>query len=145
MATTRQAHAIWEGTLSQGSGTLTFDSSRIGDFPVSCPSRTEQAGGVTSPEELIASAHASCFSMALSHGLTEAGTPPTRLTTQADVAFEVGIGIVGIRLAVHGEVPGIEEIDFLKTVEDAKTNCPVSQALTGTDITVTATLARACR
>jgi osmotically inducible protein OsmC len=115
--------------------------SGVGEFPVSWPSRAEQANGKTSPEELIAAAHSSCFSMALSHGLSQAGTPPTRLDTQADVTFQPGEGITGIHLTVKGQVPGLDEADFVKAAEDAKTNCPVSQALSGTTITLTAGLA----
>ncbi|MFD4140080.1 OsmC family protein [Streptomyces sp. NPDC058572] len=140
MATTRQAHTVWEGNLAEGTGTVTFDSSGIGDYPVSWPSRAEQANGKTSPEELIAGAHSSCFSMALSHGLTQAGNPPARLTTQAEVTFQPGTGITGIHLTVEGEVPGLDEAAFIKAAEDAKANCPVSQALTGTTITLTAKL-----
>ncbi|MEU0395395.1 OsmC family protein [Streptomyces sp. NPDC006208] len=140
MATTRQAHTVWEGNLAEGTGTVTFDSSGIGDYPVSWPSRAEQANGKTSPEELIAGAHSSCFSMALSHGLTQAGNPPARLTTQAEVTFQPGTGITGIHLTVEGEVPGLDEAAFVKAAEDAKANCPVSQALTGTTITLTAKL-----
>ncbi|HZX40155.1 MAG TPA: OsmC family protein [Streptomyces sp.] len=141
MATKRQAHTIWEGNLTEGTGTVTFDSSGIGDYPVSWPSRAEQANGKTSPEELIAGAHSSCFSMALSHGLSQAGTPPTRLNTQAEVTFQPGTGITGIHLTVQGEVPGLDEADFVKAAEDAKANCPVSQALSGTTITLSASLA----
>ncbi|WP_338673682.1 OsmC family peroxiredoxin [Streptomyces sp. SCSIO 30461] len=141
MATTRQAHTVWEGELLKGSGVVTFDSSGIGDFPVSWPSRAEQANGKTSPEELIAGAHSSCYSMALSHGLTGAGTPPTRLETKAEVTFQPGEGITGIHLSVTGEVPGIDEAAFQAAAEDAKKNCPVSQALTGTTITLSAKLA----
>ncbi|MER5945574.1 OsmC family protein [Streptomyces sp. NPDC001904] len=140
MATTRSAHTVWEGDLLKGTGTVTFDSSGIGDQPVSWPSRAEQANGKTSPEELIAAAHSSCFSMALSHGLSGAGTPPTRLVTSADVTFQPGEGITGIHLVVEGTVPGLDEQDFQAAAEDAKKNCPVSQALTGTTITLTAKL-----
>ncbi|MGW2514755.1 OsmC family protein [Streptomyces scopuliridis] len=140
MATTRQAHTVWEGNLLQGTGTVTFDSSGIADQAVSWPSRAETANGKTSPEELIAAAHSSCFSMALSNGLAKAGTPPTRLTTQADVTFQPGTGITGIHLTVQGEVPGMDAADFEKAAEDAKVNCPVSQALTGTTITLSASL-----
>ncbi|MFF3322642.1 OsmC family protein [Streptomyces sp. NPDC002889] len=140
MATTRQAHTVWEGNLTQGTGTVTFDSSGIGDHAVSWPSRAEQANGRTSPEELIAAAHSSCFSMALSHGLAQAGNAPTRLTTRAEVTFQPGTGITGIHLTVDGEVPGIGEAEFVKAAEDAKENCPVSQALAGTTITLTAKL-----
>ncbi|MBT2896366.1 MULTISPECIES: OsmC family protein [unclassified Streptomyces] len=141
MATTRQAHTNWEGNLIEGKGVVTFDSSGIGDYPVSWPARSEQANGKTSPEELIAAAHSSCFSMALSHGLAGAGTPSTRLETKAEVTFQPGTGITGIHLTVVGEVPGLDEDGFLKAAEDAKANCPVSQALTGTTITLTASLA----
>ncbi len=141
MATTRTAHTVWEGELLKGSGTVTFDSSGIGDYPVSWPARAEKADGKTSPEELIAAAHSSCFSMALSNGLTTAGTPPTRLRTQAEVTFQPGTGITGIHLTVQGEVPGLDEQGFAAAADDAKKNCPVSQALTGTTITLTAELA----
>ncbi|MEL5958766.1 OsmC family protein [Streptomyces sp. CLV115] len=140
MATTRQAHTVWEGNLIEGKGVVTFDSSGIGEFDVSWPSRAEKPNGKTSPEELIAAAHSSCFSMALSHGLASAGTPSTQLTTTADVTFQPGTGITGIHLTVRGEVPGIDEADFVKAAEDAKANCPVSQALTGTTITLSASL-----
>ncbi|GAA3731691.1 OsmC family protein [Streptomyces tremellae] len=141
MATTRQAHTVWEGSLLKGAGTVTFDSSGIGEQAVSWPSRAEAANGRTSPEELIAAAHSSCFSMALSNGLDKAGTPPARLTTQAEVTFQPGTGITGIHLTVQGEVPGLDEADFVKAAEDAKANCPVSQALSGTTITLSASLA----
>lgn len=142
MATTRSAHTRWEGNLLEGSGKVSFDSSEVGQYPVSWPARAEEANGKTSPEELIAAAHSSCFSMALSHGLSQAGTPPTSLVTQAEVTFQPGEGITGIHLTVEGRVPGLDESAFLKAAEDAKTNCPVSQALTGTTITLTASLAQ---
>ncbi|WP_413809745.1 OsmC family peroxiredoxin [Streptomyces sp. OE57] len=141
MATTRTAHTVWQGNLAEGKGTVTFDSSGIGEQPVSWPSRAEQAGGKTSPEELIAAAHSSCFSMALSHGLTQAGNPPTQLTTQAEVTFQPGTGITGIHLTVEGTVEGLDEAAFTAAAEDAKKNCPVSQALAGTEITLSAKLA----
>ncbi|AJZ85533.1 OsmC family peroxiredoxin [Streptomyces antimycoticus] len=141
MATTRTAHTVWQGNLAQGQGTVTFDSSGIGEQQVSWPSRAEQANGKTSPEELIAAAHSSCFSMALSHGLTQAGNPPTQLTTQADVTFQPGTGITGIHLTVEGTVEGLDEAAFTAAAEDAKKNCPVSQALAGTEITLSAKLA----
>ncbi|KAF4408601.1 MULTISPECIES: OsmC family protein [Streptomyces] len=141
MATTRNAHTVWEGNLLEGRGTVTFDSSGIGEQAVSWPSRAEQPDGRTSPEELIAAAHSSCFSMALSNGLTKAGTPPTRLTTSAEVTFQPGTGITGIHLTVRGEVPGIDADAFSAAAEDAKANCPVSQALTGTTITLASSLA----
>jgi osmotically inducible protein OsmC len=141
VATTRTAHTVWEGNLLEGNGTVTFDSSGIGRQPVSWPSRAEQPGGKTSPEELIAAAHSSCFSMALSHALTGAGTPPTKLVTSADVTFQPGEGITGIHLTVEGTVPGIDNDAFVAAAEDAKANCPVSQALKGTTITLSAKLA----
>ncbi|MFF8710693.1 OsmC family protein [Streptomyces sp. NPDC015184] len=140
MATTRQAHTVWDGNLIEGKGVVTFDSSGIGEFDVSWPSRAEQANGKTSPEELIAAAHSSCFSMALAHGLASAGTPSTQLTTTADVTFQPGTGITGIHLTVQGTVPGLDEAGFVAAAENAKTNCPVSQALTGTTITLSASL-----
>ncbi|MGE7435820.1 OsmC family protein [Kitasatospora sp. NPDC001175] len=141
MATIRTARTAWEGNLLDGKGLVTLASSGIGEYPVSWASRAEQANGKTSPEELIAAAHSSCFSMALSHGLTGAGTPPVKLDTQADVTFQPGTGITGIHLTVTGHVPGLDEADFVKAAEDAKANCPVSKALAGTTITLTAKLA----
>ncbi|MBD0669794.1 OsmC family protein [Streptomyces sp. CBMA156] len=141
MATTRTARTEWEGNLLDGKGLVTFESSGIGEYPVSWPARAEAPNGKTSPEELIGAAHSACFSMALSHGLSGAGTPPARLTTRADVTFQPGTGITGIHLTVVGEVPGLDEAGFVKAAEDAKANCPVSQALTGTTITLSASLA----
>ncbi|MDH6142576.1 MULTISPECIES: OsmC family protein [Kitasatospora] len=141
MATTRTAHTVWQGDLLKGSGIVSFDSSGIGDQPVTWASRAEQANGRTSPEELIGAAHSSCFSMALSHALAGAGTPPARLETKAEVTFQPGEGITGIHLSVRGEVPGLDEQGFVAAAEDAKKNCPVSQALTGTTITLSAELA----
>ncbi|MFE5811471.1 OsmC family protein [Streptomyces sp. NPDC056491] len=141
MATTRHAHTVWEGDLLKGKGVVSLDSSGIGSYDVSWPARSETPNGKTSPEELIAAAHSSCFSMALSHGLAGAGTPPTRLETKADVTFQPGEGITGIHLTVEGEVPGLDNDGFVAAAEDAKKNCPVSQALTGTTITLSAKLA----
>ncbi|CAL9392690.1 Peroxiredoxin OsmC [Streptomyces sp. enrichment culture] len=140
VATTRSAHTVWEGNLLEGNGVVTFDSSGIGQQPVSWPSRAEQANGKTSPEELIAAAHSSCFSMALSHGLAGAGTPPTKLVTSADVTFQPGEGITGIHLTVEGTVPGLDNDAFVAAAEDAKANCPVSQALKAVPITLSAKL-----
>jgi osmotically inducible protein OsmC len=141
VATTRVAHTAWEGPLLQGNGVVTLDSSGIGEFPVTWASRAEDANGKTSPEELIAGAHSACFSMALSHALAGAGTPPERLETKAEVTFQPGKGITGIHLTVSGRVPGLDADTFAATAEEAKKNCPVSQALTGTDITLGVTLA----
>jgi osmotically inducible protein OsmC len=140
MATTRNATTHWEGSLMDGSGRVTLESSGIGTFDVNWPSRAESANGKTSPEELIAAAHSSCFSMALSHGLAQAGTPPTSLDTSAAVTFQPGEGITGIVISVVGVVPGIDEATFVAAAEGAKTNCPVSKALAGTTITLEARL-----
>lgn len=140
MPTTRNATTRWEGTLFEGSGQVTFDSSGIGTYDVSWPSRAEEANGKTSPEELIAAAHSACFSMAFSNGLAKAGTPATSLDTQAAVEFTPGTGITGIKITVRGVVEGISNDDFVKAAEAAKDGCPVSQALTGTTITLDAAL-----
>ncbi len=140
MAAKRIAHTVWEGRLLDGRGTVTFDSSGIGEAEVTWASRAQEPDGRTSPEELIAAAHSSCYSMALSNILTKAGTPPTTLHTQAEVTFQPGEGITGIHLNVRGEVCDVDAAAFTAAAEDAKKNCPVSQALTGTTITLTATL-----
>jgi lipoyl-dependent peroxiredoxin len=140
MATTRTAHTEWNGDLKNGSGEVSFDSSGIGTQAVTWASRAEEPNGRTSPEELIAAAHSSCFSMALSNGLASAGSPPSRLATRADVTLQPGTGITGIHITVQGEVPGIDEAAFVAAAEEAKANCPVSQALSGTTITLTAKL-----
>ena len=139
--TTRTATNHWEGDLFTGNGQVTLESSGVGTFDVSWPSRAEEANGKTSPEELIAAAHSSCFSMALSNGLAKAGTPPTSLDTSAEVEFTPGTGITGIKLTVRGVVEGMRSDDFVAAAEAAKTGCPVSQALTGTTITLDAALA----
>ncbi|MDH6624549.1 osmotically inducible protein OsmC [Streptomyces sp. LBL] len=142
MATTRSAHTIWEGNLLEGNGVVTFDSSgAIDEQPVTWAARTQEANGKTSPEELIAAAHSSCFSMAFSHALAGAGNPPTKLVTSADVTFQPGEGITGIHLTVEGEVPGLDEAGFVAAAEEAKVNCPVSQALKAVPITLSAKLA----
>jgi osmotically inducible protein OsmC len=113
----------------EGSGEVSLDSSGIGTFAVSWPARSAEPNGVTSPEELIAAAHSTCFSMALSHGLAQAGTPPTQLNTRAEVDFQPGTGITGIRLFVSGDVPGLDADGFAAAAAAAKEGCPVSQAL----------------
>jgi osmotically inducible protein OsmC len=141
MATTRNAKAHWEGSLMEGSGRVSLESSGVGTYDVTWASRAEQPEGRTSPEELIAAAHSSCYSMALSHALAQAGTPPTAIDTSADVTFQPGEGITGIHLTVRGEVPGVSAEAFAEAAEKARTGCPVSQALTGTTITLDASLA----
>jgi osmotically inducible protein OsmC len=141
MATTRTATTRWEGSLTEGAGKVTMQSSGLGTYDVSWPARTEEPNGKTSPEELIAAAHSSCFSMALSGALAKQGTPPTSLDTKADVTFVPGTGITGVHLTVVGSVEGMSAEDFQAAAEGAKQNCPVSQALTGTEITLDASLA----
>jgi osmotically inducible protein OsmC len=140
MATIRTANAHWEGPLIGGRGTVSLDSSKLGTFEVDWPSRAEQPDGRTSPEELIAAAHSTCFSMALSHGLTGAGTPPETVDTRAEVTFQPGEGITGIHLTARATVPGISAEDFERAAQEAKDNCPVSKALAGTKITLDASL-----
>ncbi|HEU5474507.1 MAG TPA: OsmC family protein [Actinophytocola sp.] len=141
MATTRTANAHWNGSLLEGSGTVSLDSSGLGTYDVSWPSRAEEANGKTSPEELIAAAHATCYSMALSHQLATSGTPPQTVDTKADVTFQPGEGITGIHLTVRATIPGLDAAAFAEVAESAKQNCPVSKALTGTKITLDAALA----
>jgi osmotically inducible protein OsmC len=140
MATTRTATTHWEGALTDGKGQVTMESSGIGTYDVSWPARAEEPNGKTSPEELIAAAHSSCFSMALSGALAKQGTPPSALQTKADVTFQPGEGITGIHITVVGSVDGMSEDDFRAAAEGAKENCPVSQALKGTTITLDASL-----
>jgi lipoyl-dependent peroxiredoxin len=140
MATTRTASAHWEGSLIQGEGTVSLESSGLGTYDVTWASRAEMPDGRTSPEELIAAAHSTCYSMALSHGLAGAGTPPESLDTRADVTFQPGEGITGIHLTVRAGVPGLDAEGFAAAAEDAKRNCPVSKALAGTEITLDAQL-----
>ena len=141
MATTRTAATRWEGSLLEGSGKVTMESSGIGTYDVSWPARAEEPNGKTSPEELIAGAHSACFSMALSGALAKQGTPPTSLDTKADVTFQPGEGITGIHITVVGAVEGMSAEDFQAAAEGAKQNCPVSQAMKGTSITLSASLA----
>jgi lipoyl-dependent peroxiredoxin len=141
MAATRIATTHWEGSLFEGAGQVSLDSSGLGTYDVTWAARTEQPDGRTSPEELIAAAHSSCFSMALSNGLAKAGTPPTSLQTKAEVTFQPGEGITGIHLTVRGEVPGMSADDFVAAAEEAKVGCPVSQATKGTTVTLDAALA----
>jgi lipoyl-dependent peroxiredoxin len=141
MATTRTASAHWEGSLMEGAGQVTLDSSGLGKYDVTWPARTEEPNGRTSPEELIAAAHSTCFSMSLSHGLAQAGHAPTSIDTRADVTFQPGSGITGIALSVRGDVPGLTAEQFGEFAEKAKTGCPVSQALKAVPITLDASLA----
>ena len=141
MATTRTANAHWEGSLIEGRGTVSLDSSKLGTYDVTWPARSEEPGGKTSPEELIAAAHSTCYSMALSNALAKAGNAPEKVDTKAEVTFQPGEGITGIHLTVRAGVPGLSAADFEKFAQDAKAGCPVSQALAGTTITLDAALA----
>ncbi|WP_329475086.1 OsmC family protein [Kribbella sp. NBC_01510] len=139
MATTRTAKAHWEGSLMEGAGQVALESSGVGTYDVTWASRANEANGRTSPEELIAAAHSTCFSMALSHALAGAGNAPEAIDTQADVTFQPGEGITGIKLSVNGKVPGITADEFAEFAEGAKKNCPVSQALAAVPITLDVT------
>jgi osmotically inducible protein OsmC len=141
MATTRTANAHWEGNLFDGKGRVSLDSSGLGPYDVSWPARTEEPNGMTSPEELIAAAHSACFSMAFSNELSKAGHTVESIDTKADVSFQPGQGITGSHLTTRASVPGISEGEFAEIAEKAKKGCPVSAALTGTTITLDATLA----
>jgi osmotically inducible protein OsmC len=143
MATDRRADVVWQGSLMDGSGRIEqVTSGALGGLDVSWPSRSAEPGGKTSPEELIAAAHATCFSMALSHGLAQEGKAPERLDTSATVTFQPGEGITKIALTVSGVVPGIDEDAFRQAAQTAKENCPVSQALASVpEITLDASLA----
>jgi len=144
MATERRADVTWNGSLIDGSGTIrSTTSGAFGDLAVSWAARSEDVtGGKTSPEELIAAAHAACFSMALSNVLAKEGNAPDELKTSATVTFQPGEGITKIALTVEGVVPGIGEGAFLEAAENAKENCPVSQALASVpEITLDARLA----
>ena len=141
MATTRKATTRWEGSLTDGKGQVTLESSGIGTYDVSWPARAEEPNGVTSPEELIAAAHSSCFCMALSGALSKAGHTVESIETTAAVTFQPGEGITGIVLTTRASVPGLSAQQFQQFADGAKANCPVSQALTGTTITLDAALA----
>jgi len=144
MATEKTASATWEGTLAEGSGHVSLGSGAVTDLAVTWKDRAEGGEG-TSPEELVAGAHAGCVLMALAAGLARAGTPPTRLESEATTTFDKvgeGFGITKIDLRIRGQVEGIDEQAFIEAAEGAKENCPISQALKGNvEISVDATLA----
>jgi lipoyl-dependent peroxiredoxin len=141
MALTSEATTLWFGDLQSGSGTTSLDSSDAGEFPVTWQARSEGQPGRTNPEELLGAAHSACYSMAFSSKLAAAGHAPESLQVTAAVTFQPGEGITGIHLLVSAKVPGLEADEFQKIAEDAKANCPVSQALAGTTITLEASLA----
>jgi osmotically inducible protein OsmC len=142
----RRADAVWQGSLGQGSGEVSLvTSGAAGPLPVTWASRTERSNGKTSPEELVAAAHASCYCMALSGILADAGTPPEKLETSVTVTFtevEGGWKVGTSEITVKGRVPGLDESGFKKAAEEAKDGCPISGALKGNvELSVTATLA----
>ena len=145
MAVERTANAEWQGDLLSGSGTVSTQSGAVRDATIKWSSRAEAADENTSPEELIAAAHAACVSMALAHGLAQAGTPPQRIESKATSTFDkVGDGfrMTKMHLRIRGTVDGLDEDGFRKAAEDAKDNCPVSQALSDdVEVTVEAALA----
>lgn len=141
MATESSASTIWRGSLTEGSGTTHPESGAFPDVEVTWASRTTRSAGKTSPEELLAAAHASCYCMALSHELSEAGSEPEQLTATATVDFVPGEGVKSSHLVVHGRVPGIEQSRFDEAAQSAGEGCPISGALQGNiEITVDATL-----
>lgn len=141
MSVTSEASTSWKGSLFEGSGEVALESSNQGPFAVNWKARSEGSSSVTTPEELIAAAHSSCYSMALSNALAENGTPPTSIEATASVTFVPGTGITGSHLNVEAVVPGLSAEDFARLANDAKTGCPVSQALSGIEITLEASLA----
>lgn len=145
MAAIRRAEASWSGALSTGTGTVSaISSSAFTDLPVTWAARTESSDGMTSPEELVAAAHAACFSMALSGALVRAGSAPDRLDVSAEVTFdklEAGWRVTTSALTVRAWVPGISKADFDAAAESTRTGCPISQAMIGNvEITLDATL-----
>jgi lipoyl-dependent peroxiredoxin len=141
----RTASTVWEGTLFEGAGKTTFDSSGLGTYDVTWPARTEEPGGKTSPEELLAAAHASCFSMALSGALARAETPAEKLETSVTVSVnktDSGFAITKVAITVRGTVPGADDEAFQQAAQGAKEGCPVSKLFAGnTELTLDASLA----
>ena len=140
MAATSRAEASWEGDLIKGGGHVKPATGAFKELPITWAARAEHTHGATSPEELIAAAHASCYSMAFSNGLSKAGHHVDHLDTSAEVDFVPGTGITQIRLHVKGKVQGIDDAGFHKLAEEAKVGCPVSQALKSVPISLVAEL-----
>jgi osmotically inducible protein OsmC len=139
----RSASTDWQGDLAHGRGSVELASGALGSFEVTWASRTQESEGKTSPEELVAAAHSSCFSMALSHGLSEAGHAPEELNVTAKVTLDERDGaptVTTSELTVTGRVPGIDQATFEQAAADAGKNCPISRALGGVEISVAATL-----
>ncbi|MDX6636644.1 MAG: lipoyl-dependent peroxiredoxin [Solirubrobacterales bacterium] len=142
MGTESSATTVWEGSLTKGRGTTNAASGALPAAEVTWAARVERTEGTTSPEELLAAAHASCYCMALSNGLTEAGNEPQRLEATATVTFVAGEGVRSSHLVVAGTVPGLDQAGFEAAAAEAAENCPISAALSGNvEITVDATLA----
>lgn len=141
MAVTSEATTVWKGSLFQGSGTVSLDTSSSAQLGVDWKARSEGSETTTTPEELLGAAHASCFSMAFANALTDAGFEPESIQTTAAVTFQPGTGITGSHLLVSATVPGIGADDFERIAGEAKSGCPVSQALAGIPITIEASLA----
>jgi osmotically inducible protein OsmC len=141
MALTSEATTLWFGDLMSGNGTTSLDSSDAAEFAVDWKARSEGETGTTNPEELLGAAHSACYSMALSNALGQAGHAPESLQVTAAVTFQPGEGITGSHLLVSAKVPGLSAEEFQRFAEDAKSNCPVSQALAGIPITLEASLA----
>ena len=131
MAALSRADAVWEGDLPTGKGRVKVASGAFNEFPVTWASRAERSQGTTSPEELLAAAHAACYSMAFSNGLSKAGHKPERLNTTAEVEFVPGTGITTVTLTTVGHIHGINEAEFKELAEAAKEGCPISKALHG--------------
>jgi osmotically inducible protein OsmC len=137
----RSASVTWQGDLMSGSGEIDeVPSGAFGPLQVTWRARAEESNGKTSPEELLAAAHATCFAMSLSLGLAQAGHAPERLQTSATVTFVPGTGVTKSALTVKGSVPGISEDEFRAAAENAKENCPISKALGGVEKTLEAQL-----
>jgi osmotically inducible protein OsmC len=141
MAVTSEATTLWFGSLTEGSGTTSLDSSDAAEFPVTWAARSEGVSGQTNPEELLGAAHSACYSMALSNALSAAGHAPESLQVTAAVTFVAGEGITGSHLLVSAKVPGLSSEEFATFADEAKTGCPVSKALSGITITLEASLA----
>lgn len=138
----RRAEVVWEGNLTDGKGSARMGTGAFGDFPVSWPARTERPDGMTSPEELLAAAHAACYAMSLSHTLNGAGNPPERLDVSAAVTLEIGTGVTTSKLVVRGRVPGMDAAEFERLAREGERTCPISNAIrNNVDIQLDASLA----
>lgn len=135
-----ESTTIWEGQLFTGHGTVSLDTSDAAAFPITWAARSNGSNEITTPEELLAASHSACFSMAFSNTLAEAGFTADHIQATAAVTFEAGVGVTSSALTVEAKVPGLGEADFEQYAHAAKENCPISQALKGIEISITATL-----